>query len=126
MKKFAADLTTDLVEFSGTQDTCASPSTITEQSLAEVLSDVVHTDQVSVESHFFDDLGANSLMLAHFCAKVRKAGGLPPVAMQDVYQNPTVRSLAAALPKGDAPAPVAVPEPAAVPPSARCRTSSAG
>ena len=93
-----------------------APADRVETVLAEALAEIVGLDKVSVESHFFDDLGANSLMLAHFCAQVRKAGGLPPVAMQDVYQNPTVRSLAAALPKGDAPAPVAVPEPAAVPP----------
>ena len=93
-----------------------APADRVETVLADALAEIVGLDKVSVESHFFDDLGANSLMLAHFCAKVRKAGGLPPVAMQDVYQNPTVRSLAAALPKGDAPAPVAVPEPAAVPP----------
>jgi non-ribosomal peptide synthetase-like protein len=93
-----------------------APADRVEAVLADALAEIVGLDKVSVESHFFDDLGANSLMLAHFCAKVRKAGGLPPVAMQDVYQNPTVRSLAAALPKGDAPAPVAVPEPAAVPP----------
>ena len=93
-----------------------APANQVETVLAEALAEIVGLDKVSVESHFFDDLGANSLMLAHFCAKVRRAGGLPPVAMQDVYQNPTVRSLAAALPKGDAPAPVPVPEPAAVPP----------
>jgi len=54
-------------------------------------------------------------MLAHFAAEVRKSGDLPPVAMQDIYQNPTVRSLAAALCHGEPPAAVAVPEPAAVP-----------
>ena len=79
-----------------------APAGRVETVLADALAEIVGLDTVSVESHFFDDLGANSLMLAHFCAKVRKAGGLPPVAMQDVYQNPTVRSLAAALPKGDA------------------------
>ena len=94
-----------------------APATPAETVLAEALAEIVGLDKVSVESHFFDDLGANSLMLAHFTAKVRKAGGLPPVAMQDVYQNPTVRSLAAALPQGESSsAAVPVPEPAAVPP----------
>ncbi len=103
-----------------------APADRVETVLADALAEIVGLDTVSVESHFFDDLGANSLMLAHFCAKVRKAGELPPVAMQDVYQNPTVRSLAAALPKGDAPAPVAVRNRPRSRPSARCRTSSAG
>ena len=76
-----------------------APADRVETVLADALAEIVGLDKVSVESHFFDDLGANSLMLSHFCATVRRAGGLPPVAMQDVYQNPTVRSLAAALPQ---------------------------
>jgi non-ribosomal peptide synthetase-like protein len=35
--------------------------------------------------------------MARFCARVRKQPGLPPVSMPDVYQHPTIRSLAAAL-----------------------------
>src|SRR5262249_46018360 len=54
-------------------------------------------DRVPVDSHFFDDLGADSLGMAHFCARVRKRGNLPSVSMQDVYRHPTIRSLAAAL-----------------------------
>ena len=33
----------------------------------------LRVDRVSVDSHFFDDLGANSLLMAQFCAAVRKA-----------------------------------------------------
>jgi non-ribosomal peptide synthetase-like protein len=68
-----------------------------EEILAEVLADVVGVERVSVDSHYFDDLGANSLVMAHFCARVRKQADLPSVSMKDVYQNPTIRSLAAAL-----------------------------
>src|SRR5262249_45228596 len=57
----------------------------------------MHVDRVSVDSHFFDELGADSLVMAHFCARVRKRGDLPPVSMSDVYRHPTLRSLAAAL-----------------------------
>jgi non-ribosomal peptide synthetase-like protein len=82
-------------------------ATGTERTLAEVLGQVLGLDQVSVESHFFDDLGANSLLMAHFCAGVRKRAELA-VAMQDVYLHPTVRSLAAALGE-EAPAVAAAP-----------------
>ncbi|WP_239154512.1 Pls/PosA family non-ribosomal peptide synthetase [Amycolatopsis sp. FDAARGOS 1241] len=54
-------------------------------------------DRVAAESHFFDDLGANSLVMAHFCARVRKRADVPSVSMKDVYANPTARSLATAL-----------------------------
>src|SRR5438445_13051581 len=49
------------------------------------------SDRVSVDSHFFDELGADSLVMAHFCARVRKRGNLPSVSMKDVYAHPTDR-----------------------------------
>jgi non-ribosomal peptide synthetase-like protein len=64
---------------------------------AELLAEVLRVDGVSVDSHFFDDLGADSLVMAHFCARVRKRGNLPPVSMRDVYAHPTIRTLTAAL-----------------------------
>src|SRR5437773_11535687 len=64
---------------------------------AELLAEVLHVDRVSVDSHFFDELGADSLVMAHFCARVRKRGELPSVSIRDVYAHPTIRSLAAAL-----------------------------
>ncbi|MBW8736701.1 MAG: peptide synthetase [Streptomyces turgidiscabies] len=87
----------------------------TEQILAEVLAGVVKTDHVPLDSHFFDDLGANSLVMAHFCARVRKRDNLPPVSMKDVYGHPTIRSLAAALSDAPAEAPVAPPAKAPAP-----------
>ncbi|MER5216788.1 Pls/PosA family non-ribosomal peptide synthetase [Streptomyces sp. NPDC002838] len=69
----------------------------TESVLAEVLAGVVRREHIPVDSHFFDDLGANSLVMAHFCARVRKRPDLPSVSMRDVYGHPTIRRLAAAL-----------------------------
>src|SRR6266478_9950096 len=74
-----------------------TPTTGVESIFAEVLADVLRVERVSVDSHFFDELGADSLVMAHFCARVRKRGNLPPVSMKDVYAYPTIRSLAAAL-----------------------------
>src|SRR5881296_2346335 len=68
-----------------------------ESTFAEVLAEVMRVDRVSVDSHFFDELGADSLVMAHFCARVRKRGNLPSVSMKDVYAHPTIRSLAAAV-----------------------------
>src|SRR5712692_8419982 len=80
-----------------TQDRCADAITSAERTLAEVLADVLRVDRLSVESHFFDELGADSLVMAKFCARVRKRGDLPSVSMKDIYRHPTIRSLAAAL-----------------------------
>ncbi|HEY0813613.1 MAG TPA: Pls/PosA family non-ribosomal peptide synthetase [Pseudonocardia sp.] len=74
------------------------PTTATEAILAAELAAVIGLDQVSVDAHFFDDLGANSLVLAHFCARARERSEVAPPAMKDVYLHPTIRALAAALP----------------------------
>ncbi|MFI1440775.1 Pls/PosA family non-ribosomal peptide synthetase [Streptomyces fructofermentans] len=88
------------------------PLTGTERVLADVLAGVVQVDEVPVDSNFFDDLGANSLVMAHFCARVRKLPDLPPVSMRDVYGHPTIRGLAAALSEAPLPSPATAPEPA--------------
>src|SRR6266404_2837336 len=80
-----------------TQDRCTDAITSAERTLAELLADVLRTDSLSVESHFFDELGADSLVMARFCARVRKRGDLPSVSMKDIYRHPTIRSLAVAL-----------------------------
>src|SRR5437879_1314483 len=79
------------------EDRGSGPTTGVESIFAEVLAGVLRVDNVSVDSHFFDELGADSLVMAHFCARVRKRGNLPSVSMKDVYGHPTIRSLAAAL-----------------------------
>jgi non-ribosomal peptide synthetase-like protein len=88
-------------------------ATPTEELLAAVLADVLSIDRVPVDSHFFDDLGADSMVMARFCARLRKREDLPSVSIKDVYQHPTVRSLAAAFPGAPA-AGTAVPAPAPV------------
>ncbi|GAA1010262.1 Pls/PosA family non-ribosomal peptide synthetase [Streptomyces thermogriseus] len=85
----------------------ADPKARAVRLLTEVLADVVGVEQVSADHHFFHDLGADSLVMARFCARVRKRADLPSVSMKDVYRHPTVESLAAALtgPGATAPAP---------------------
>ncbi|MCX5505133.1 phosphopantetheine-binding protein [Streptomyces sp. NBC_00053] len=89
------------------------PETGIEKNLAEVLADVMCVEWVSVDSHFFDDLGANSLVMAHFCARVRKHADLPSASMKDIYRYPTIRSLATGLANA-APVEPSVPVPTGV------------
>ncbi|MEJ8277543.1 Pls/PosA family non-ribosomal peptide synthetase [Pseudonocardia spirodelae] len=65
-----------------------------------ILTDLLDAP-IGPEDHFFVDAGADSMLLARFCARVRQRPDLPHVAMTDVYAHPTVAGLAAAL----APAP---------------------
>ena len=74
-----------------------APSCELESVLASELSDLMGLERVSVESHLFDELGADSLLIARFSARVRHLLELPPVSIRDIYLNPTVRSLAAAI-----------------------------
>ncbi|WP_051789462.1 Pls/PosA family non-ribosomal peptide synthetase [Streptomyces sp. NRRL S-1022] len=90
----------------------------TERKLAETLAEVTGSDHVPAESHFFTDLGANSLLMAQFCARLRKNPDLPSPSMRDIYRHPTIRSLTAALVQAaavDTAAPPAEPEPVAPP-----------
>ncbi len=90
-------------------------ATATETILAEVLAEIVGVEQVSVDSDFFDDLGADSMVMAHFCARARKRPGLPSVSMKDIYRHPTIRSLARALDaEPQSPVPALVPAPTEV------------
>ena len=79
----------------------AAPATGTavalERRLADLLASVVKKDDVPVDANFFYDLGADSLLMAQFCARVRKQPDLPAVSIKDIYQNPTISALAAAL-----------------------------
>src|SRR5438128_4043721 len=88
---------TVIAESTGIEDRRSAATTDAESILAGVLADLLRVDRVSVDSHFFDELGADSLVMAHFCARVRKRGNLPSVSMKDIYRHPTIRSLAAAL-----------------------------
>ncbi|MEV0680777.1 Pls/PosA family non-ribosomal peptide synthetase [Actinosynnema sp. NPDC050436] len=76
------------------------PADDTERLLARALAETARVDEVSVDSDFFTELGADSLLLARFCAKVRQSTDLPPIPMRDVYRHPTVRALAASLSGG--------------------------
>ncbi|MFF0110781.1 Pls/PosA family non-ribosomal peptide synthetase [Streptomyces hirsutus] len=123
LEKSAESLTTVPDESGATEHRTHSPSkensssTDAERDLAEILAGVLRVEQVPVDSNFFDDLDANSLVMAQFCARVRKRADLPSVSIKDIYRYRTIRSLAAALTDAGTgiaatPAPVSPPDPA--------------
>ncbi|MFK4149699.1 Pls/PosA family non-ribosomal peptide synthetase [Streptomyces sp. NPDC004065] len=95
IRRLAAALVNDVL----TAGPADAPTTLArcEERFAEVLADITGAESLSVDSHFFDDLGADSMVMARFCARVRKQADLPSVSMPDVYRHPTIRRLAAAL-----------------------------
>jgi non-ribosomal peptide synthetase-like protein len=75
----------------------SAPTTPTERFFCEVLAGIMGIERVSVDGHFFYDLGADSLKITTFCARLRARADLPPISTKEVYQHPTIRSLAAAV-----------------------------
>ncbi|MFD3418203.1 Pls/PosA family non-ribosomal peptide synthetase [Streptomyces decoyicus] len=117
------ELTSDPAESSTDRGIVDAPGTGLAEVLAATLAEVMGAGQVSADRHFFDDLGADSLVMAHFCARVRKRADLPSVSMKDVYRNPTINALAAAV---AAPAPAPPAEAPAPPPAATAAPAPAG
>lgn len=68
-----------------------------ETGLARILAETLHMGEIGATSHFFDDLGGNSLLMARFCGHVREHPGLGAPTMRDIYRHPSVRTLAAHL-----------------------------
>ncbi|GHB72765.1 hypothetical protein GCM10010377_74080 [Streptomyces viridiviolaceus] len=125
------DLSTCLDESGSgrTDGRSADPTADIARLLGEVLAEVVDVEQVPADSHFFHDLGADSMVMARFCARVRKRADLPSVSMKDVYRHPTVESLAAALTgpeAGTMPPAVVAPASAATGAAATTSASTAG
>jgi hypothetical protein len=47
----------------------SGPSTCTETALVDVLADALGIENVPVDGHFCEDLGADSMVMAQFCAR---------------------------------------------------------
>ncbi|WP_136682816.1 Pls/PosA family non-ribosomal peptide synthetase [Falsirhodobacter xinxiangensis] len=74
-----------------------APVTATESRLAAMLADILRIERISVMDDFFADLGANSLILARFSTRVRRAFDAPWLSMREIYGAPTLHALAALI-----------------------------
>src|SRR5947208_11828960 len=88
-----------LARFSSATSGYLPPKTENERILHTALCEVLRIDRVSTEHHFFDELGANSLLMARVCANIRKNPRMANVSMRDIYTNPTIARLADHLDK---------------------------
>ena len=83
-----------LQRFSAVATGYVPPKTESERIIHAAIAEVLRVERVSTEHHFFDELGANSLVMARVCAAIRKNPGLANVSMRDIYMNPTIARLA--------------------------------
>lgn len=72
-----------------------------ERLLTGILAEVLKTDDIFVEDNFFDHLGANSLLMARFCARVRTRKEWAATSMRDIYSYPSIAQLAEYLNRED-------------------------
>ncbi len=75
-------------------DDYTAPENETQRTLCETLSKVLKFDRVSIDDDFFQDLGANSLLMARFSSELRSDPALAHVSLKDIYLAPTIRQLA--------------------------------
>ncbi|HEY9430208.1 MAG TPA: Pls/PosA family non-ribosomal peptide synthetase [Blastocatellia bacterium] len=73
------------------------PLTITERRIAKVWKDLFSPLPVSLDDHFFHDLGGHSLLAARMVSMLRKNPSFARLSVTDVYERPTIASLASAL-----------------------------
>ncbi len=74
-----------------------APETPLEHDIARLLAGVLKVERISVEDHFFDDLGANSLLMAQLSARIRRELKISDLSMRDIYLYPSIRQLSAHL-----------------------------
>src|SRR5207247_1612345 len=99
------------------------PRTATERQIADVWESLFRPQPVSVDDDFFLDLGGHSLLAARMVSELRKDPQFARVSVADVYERPTIASLASAL---DAESYDAEPSPAAESPEAARKESRPG
>jgi hypothetical protein len=83
--RIAQLLTADPAEWSGSLNGQVDPRAGTAIGVAEVLVELVDAQPVAVDQRFFDDRGADSMVMARFGVRARKRPGLRAVLMKDVY-----------------------------------------
>ncbi|MGI9622359.1 MAG: Pls/PosA family non-ribosomal peptide synthetase, partial [Acidimicrobiales bacterium] len=66
----------------------------TEDELVEALTRLLEVEDVPQDGNLFDDLGADSLVVAALCAHLRNNSDLPVLSIREVYEHPTVAELA--------------------------------
>src|SRR5439155_156376 len=75
------------------------PRNETESRILEAWNTLFHPQPVSVEDDFFLDLGGHSLLAARMVSELRKDPVYSRLSVADVYENPTISTLAAKLDK---------------------------
>src|SRR5207249_2589655 len=85
--------------FSPNRSDLKLPRNETENQILQAWNTIFHPQPVSVEDDFFLDLGGHSLLAARMVSELRKDPVYSRVSVADVYENPTISTLAAKIDK---------------------------
>lgn len=86
-----------LLDMSAASEPQEQPGTETEAALLKAAQKIFAGQAIPFEADFFTELGGHSLIAARFISAVRETPSLASITLQDVYQQRTLRKLAAAL-----------------------------
>ncbi|MDQ1252321.1 MAG: hypothetical protein QG646_1442 [Euryarchaeota archaeon] len=70
------------------------PRTDLEAKIAEVWKSIFKSESVSIQDHFFNDLGGHSLFAAQTVSRLRKFPEMSFLNFSDIYESPTIEKLA--------------------------------
>lgn len=73
----------------------AAPTTVLEELLVEVWSDILNLERIGIHDNFFE-LGGHSLLAARMIARIRNLLEIE-VSLRTLFENPTVAQLAAQI-----------------------------
>ncbi|MEI8281859.1 MAG: amino acid adenylation domain-containing protein, partial [Armatimonadota bacterium] len=73
------------------------PMNDTESLLLSVWQELFATEDISCDDNFFLELGGYSLLASRIVSTLRSSHGYPGLSVLDLYENPTIRSLASLL-----------------------------
>ncbi len=77
-----------------------APTNGIEEKIAKVYKQVFKNESISITDHFFNDLGGHSLFAAQTVSILRKEIEFKGLNISDLYEAPTIQSLAAKYCKG--------------------------
>lgn len=78
-----------------TQETSIKPATKTEELVAEVWTDILKIDDISINQSFFD-IGGDSLVGTRLVARLRDMTG-SKISLRILFENPTIKKLASII-----------------------------
>jgi amino acid adenylation domain-containing protein len=74
----------------------SNPETETEVTLEDIWCDVLHVKRVSVNDHFFNQLGGNSMLATQLLARIRERFDIS-ISLQYIFRFPTIRAFSKSL-----------------------------